>query len=233
MPMIVTVVAAFFSGPAHASEARHCITVEPVENKLMDRMDMALKNTCPDKVYVRWCFEGDGDGGCGGDKFYSRSTSIDGKDFHTSKYGLPTGPAIHYAACFGKYPRVFVGAENLGAYACKPVVQCQGDAKPVVFSKIETSGNAKLAIYRATRGEVTYTFKLDIDDVKDISPHVLENAVSLRACVAPEGVGDMEKVRNGVMQYLKTKMKFEEDVCANAKPQPAYCKKIPSLGRRG
>lgn len=233
VPIIMTAILVFDGEHARGSEARHCIAVEEVDNKISERTETALKNTCDEKIFVRWCYEGADKGGCGGEKFYNRSTSIKGKDFHTSKYGLPTGPAIHYAACFGKFPRVFKDAENLGAYACKPVVECPGDAKSVVFSRVKTGNNTKVAIYKATRGDISYTFKLDADDTKDIAPHVLENAIKLRACITPEGMGDMEKVRKGVMQYLKTKMKFDEDVCANVKPTPDYCTKTRSLGRRG
>ncbi len=227
----VSLAIALIGGEAHANEARHCIEIEQVNDN--GREMTALKNTCPDKVYVRWCYQGADKGACGGERFYNRSRTIDGHDFHTSKYGLPTGPAIHFAACFGKFPMVFKGAENLGAYACKPVVQCEGNGKSVVFSRVKTGGNTKVAIYKATRGDTTHTFKLDIDDMNDIPPHVLENAIKLRACIGPAGMGDMEKVRKAVMRYLKTKMKFDEDVCANVKPQPTHCTQNRSLGRRG
>jgi hypothetical protein len=209
-----------------AGTADHCVKVEPVENKLMERMDMAIINTCPQKIYVRWCFESDKKGGCGGERFYNRSRSIKGNGQHTSKYGLPTGPAIHVAACFGKYAYVFDSDETPKNYSCDPIVRCGDGSKAYFFSHAKELDTKYTSVYISKSGGETHTFKIKKSELADHTrdpDKVMELFAKLRVCGQRDNPGFGKEAFNDVKKYMRDKLDFYGDKCANESEKSWYC----------
>lgn len=224
--LMVIFVVALVSDNAQASDASHCIEVAPVENKLMNRMDMALKNTCPEKVYVRWCFVDGSKDGCGGERYFNRSRTIDANDYHTSKYGLPTGPAIRHVACFGKFPYVFKTEAATPNYTCDPVVRCDDSSELYIFKRVTKLETEKTSVYSASDGEVTHTFRIEKSEFSDHSrdpDKTMALFAKLRVCGAIDEPDFSSKVRNGAIHYINNKLQYYRDVCAHASEKAWYC----------
>ena len=224
--IVLSVIFVTLSVGARANDAQHCISVKEIENKSSGRTETALVNSCPEKIYVRWCVEGANDKPCGGARYYTKSTSINAEDFHTSRYGLPSGMPIHYAGCFDKYPHVFEASEEPGDFSCDPQVRCEGDEKSYVFERLTKYDTEKSFVFQSEAGGIKYTMRIDKSDLVKHTrdpDRVLDLFKRLRVCVDPDEPDFGEERLNSAKEFIQKKLGHYGRECAVASDKPWYC----------
>lgn len=137
---LLALIYALVAQTAYAQESGHCIRVVDAPHPVTGDLAKSLYNACDRVVFMVWCHEGKGSGGCGDPGQFKKGRKINPGERYFNQFSVPSDVQFHVGACAGEKRRnVTLSASGGYDYSCTAAQQRVSTGDQVICGDREVS----------------------------------------------------------------------------------------------